>query len=223
MSVVAEFTLPAEAFALERTFETVPNVTIEIERLATHSREWVMPFMWVTCDDLEAVTEALEDDPTVDGFRVFGVDSGVEYLNVRWNEDVQALVDQIVDQHGIVKEAEAVGGIWHLKLQFVDRDALEEFQTYFDERGCSFELQRLYAGIGPKEGAYGLTPEQREALVTALEMGYFTVPRDAQIEKLAAELGISTNAVSQRLRRATGNLTRNALTVSPPEAAFDTD
>lgn len=51
----------------------------------------------------------------------------------------------------------------------------------------------------------------------ALERGYFSVPRDAQIGDLADELGVSTNAVSQRLRRAMENLTRNTLAVAPPE------
>lgn len=58
---------------------------------------------------------------------------------------------------------------------------------------------------------YNLMAEQREVLITAEEKGYFSVPRDAQIEDIAAELDISPNAVSERLRRATGNLTRNTL------------
>lgn len=218
MSVTTEFTVPAETFALEHTFETLPDITIEIERLATHSREWVMPFLWATGDEFENAEPALRDDPTVDEVRTIDVESGGGYFNVRWNEDVQELVDQIVDRHGIMREANATDGLWHLKLQFVDRDALEEFQTFFREEEYSFELERLYDGTAPGEREYDLTPEQHEVLVTALEMGYFAIPRDAQIGELAEELGISTNAVSQRLRRATGNLTRTTLAVSPPGA-----
>lgn len=221
MSVVTEFTIPAEAFALEQTFDAVPDVKIEIEQLATHSREWVMPFLWATEDDLEAVKTALQNDPCTDEVRMLDTDSTVGYFNVHWAEEVQELVDNIVDQHGIMQEAEAVDGVWYFKFQFVSRDALEEFQTYFREEGYSFELQRMYAGTAPKEREYNLTPEQREVLVTALEMGYFRIPRDAQIEELAAELDISTNAVSERLRRATGNLTKDTLTVSLPDRVSD--
>ncbi|TYL39216.1 bacterio-opsin activator [Natronococcus pandeyae] len=223
MSVITEFTIPAEAFALEHTFDTVSDVTIQIERLASHSREWVMPFCWVTCEDLEAVTDALREDPTVDGVRLVDSDSDVGYLNVHWNESVQSLIDTVVDQHGIMQEVEANDGIWHLKLKFLDGDAVQKFQTYFDEKGYSFELQRLYDGTAPKEREYDLTADQREALVMALEMGYFDVPREANIEDLAAELEISTNAVSQRLRRANRNLTRNTLTVSPPTETSETN
>lgn len=217
MSVIAEFTLPAEAFALEQTFDTVPDAKIEIERLATHSREWVMPFLWVTNNDIDAVKTALRNDPCIDELQVLDTDATVGYFNVHWTEDIQQLVDLIVDQHGIMQEAEAEHGTWYLKLQFVDQDALEAFQAYFNEQGYSFELQRMYAGTAPKEREYDLTPAQHEVLVTALEMGYFDIPRDVQIEELAEELDISTNAVSERLRRATGNLTRNILTVSLPD------
>ncbi|MFU8866475.1 helix-turn-helix domain-containing protein, partial [Natronococcus sp.] len=100
---------------------------------------------------------------------------------------------------------------------------LEEFQAYFREREYGFEVQRLYRGIEPKERRYDLTPEQREVLTTAQEMGYFEVPRETQIEELAAALDISTNSVSQRLRRATDNLVRNSLTVSTPKGMPDTE
>lgn len=222
MSVIAEFTIPAESFALDRTFETVPDVTIEIERLATHSREWVMPFLWVSADDPESATAELREDRCIDELTVLHEGEDASYANVHWSEDVQSLVDRLVDQHGIMQEAEASDGTWYLKLQFVDRGALEAFQEFFHERGHDFELQRMYDGSAPREREYDLTPEQSHALVAALEMGYFAVPREAQIGDLAEELDVSTNAVSERLRRATANLTGNTLTVSIAKS-FDRD
>ncbi|MFP8958550.1 helix-turn-helix domain-containing protein [Natrialbaceae archaeon A-CW3] len=217
MSIITEFTVPAEAFALEHTFDAVSETTIEVERLATHSREWVMPFLWVYSDNLDAVESAIQTDPTVSDVTVLDRTDEFAYVNVHWDESVQELIDQIVDRHGIMEEAGARDGTWHLRIRFVDRGFLEEFQAYFDERGYSFELNRLYDGSETKKRKFGLTPVQHETLVTALEMGYFDVPRNAQIGELAAELGVSTNAVSQRLRRATSNLTSNVLDISPPE------
>lgn len=223
MSVITEFTIPVETFALEQTFDTVPDVKIEIERLATHSREWVMPFLWATNENIDSVETALQNDPCIDELELLDKDGRIGYFNVHWTEDVQQLIDQIVDQHGIMQEAEAVNGMWYLKLQFVDQEALEEFQTYFHEQGYTFELHRMHSGTAPKESEYDLTPEQRETLVTALEMGYFSVPRETQTKELAEELGISTNSTSERLRRASGNLTRNTLTVSLPDQVSDAE
>ena len=57
---------------------------------------------------------------------------------------------------------------------------------------------------------------QRSALVTALEMGYFDVPRQVELADVAAELDLSPNAVSERIRRGEANLFRSALTVNRP-------
>lgn len=216
MGIITEFTIPAEAFALHQTFEAVPDVTIEIERLATHSREWIMPFLWATSNDIATVGDALRDDPSVDEVQQIDTTGNIGQYKVDWSEDFQQLIDEIIDQHGIMQEAEAANGTWYLKLKFIDQSALSEFQTYFNGKGFNFELQRRYDSTSPKEREYDLTPGQHEVLVTALELGYFSVPRDAQITDMAVALDISTNAVSQRLRRAMRNLTKNTLTVSPP-------
>ncbi|WP_323172257.1 helix-turn-helix domain-containing protein [Natrialba sp. PRR66] len=223
MSVIAEFTIPAGAFALGETFDRVPAVTVEVERLATHSREWVMPFLWFTNAEIEPITTALAADQSIDGYEFLDSEDDIVYFNVHWDEAVQERVDEIVDQHGIVQEATAVDGHWFFKLKFVDQTALEEFHQYFQRKEYAFELQRIYDGSAPKEREYDLTSAQRAVLVTALEMGYFDVPRNAQIGDLAVELDISTNAVSERLRRATKNLTENTLVVSSEQAKREID
>lgn len=217
MTVITEFTIPAEAFALDRTLEAVPDATIEIERHATHSRKWIMPFLWTTGVAVDTIEEALRADPTVVDVTQVGQAGDTGQFTVEWAASFQNLIDDIVDRQGIIQEAEAANGLWYLKLKFVDRDAVREFQAYFDEHGDPFELERLYDGTALKEREYNLTPEQHTVLVTALDMGYFAVPRESQIGELAAELEISTSAVSQRLRRATRNLTENTLTFGPPD------
>lgn len=60
--------------------------------------------------------------------------------------------------------------------------------------------------IGRYEPEHGrlfaqLTEQQQETLQLAVERGYFEVPRKTTCEELAAELGVSTSAVSTQLRR----------------------
>ena len=126
-----------------------------------------------------------------------------------------AFVDTVINQHGIMLEAEATDGKWNMKLRFLDQKSLESFQTYFDEHGYTFEIQRLVTEDEPKRREYDLTPAQREVLVAALETGYFAVPRETNITELADMLDISPNATSQRLRRASENLVKNTLTITP--------
>ncbi|WP_224332994.1 helix-turn-helix domain-containing protein [Haloprofundus halobius] len=215
MGIVAEFSIPAESFAFSRAFDRLPDLVVEVDRLATHSREWVLPFLWMSTENgsAETVREAVDDDPTVEELTVVDEWESVALYNVHWSEAVQQLIDEIIDQHGIVLSATAHDRRWSLTLRFVNRSMLDDFQTYFDEHGQGFELERIHEMRGPKQREFGLTPPQRETLVAAFEMGYFTVPRETNITELADELGVSPNAVSQRLRRATASLVENALLV----------
>jgi predicted DNA binding protein len=49
---------------------------------------------------------------------------------------------------------------------------------------------------------WDLTPPQEEALRTALQMDYFSIPRDATAQDVADAIGISQSAFLQRLHRA---------------------
>lgn len=67
------------------------------------------------------------------------------------------------------------------------------------------ELERVWA-LGPEDDApvarqWDLTPAQAESLRRAVEMDYFTVPREATAADVAASLGISKSAFIERLHR----------------------
>jgi len=51
-------------------------------------------------------------------------------------------------------------------------------------------------------GSYGLTPKQRQAIVSAISMGYYEWPKKANLEELAAKLGIKRRALQENLRKA---------------------
>ncbi|WP_276298858.1 helix-turn-helix domain-containing protein [Halorussus lipolyticus] len=210
MSLVAEFEVPTEDFALQSALAAIPEMQVEMERLATHSREWVMPFLWASGGDVEEFASALDGDPTVGDVSVLDRLDGTALYKVEWAENVERRVDAMINQHAIIQEAVA-DRQWFLKLRFVEEDQLSDFRDHF---GSDFELRRKYRTTEPKHGEFGLTPEQRETLVLASELGYFEVPRKATVEDIADRLDISANSVSQRLRRAHDALVRNTLLVN---------
>lgn len=61
------------------------------------------------------------------------------------------------------------------------------------------------------ETAAGLTDNQREALLFALEAGYFEEPRDVTLGEVATGLGISQPAASGLLRRGVKRLIVSSL------------
>jgi predicted DNA binding protein len=72
------------------------------------------------------------------------------------------------------------------------------------------KLERVYAlGDDEEESIakqWDLTPAQEESLRYAVSMGYFTVPREATADEVAAEMGISKSAFIERLHRAQHSL-----------------
>ncbi|NHN59867.1 MULTISPECIES: helix-turn-helix domain-containing protein [Halorussus] len=209
MSLVVEFSVPTDEFALGHALDAAPGVQVEVDRLATHSREWVMPFVWATGGDLDAFEGALADDETVANAETLDRLGETALYMIEWNESVERLVDAMVDEHATVQDAVA-DDEWFLKVRFVDDDKLSSFRDTFES---NFELVRKRRTNEPRRADFGLTPEQREALVVASELGYFAVPREATVEDIADRLDISTNSVSQRLRRAHDALVRNTLLV----------
>jgi hypothetical protein len=73
-------------------------------------------------------------------------------------------------------------------------------------------LERVYP-LGPEDGEtpagrWDVTPRQETAIRTALDMGYFAVPRETTASEVAEALGISKSAFLERLRRGQAGLFR---------------
>lgn len=55
---------------------------------------------------------------------------------------------------------------------------------------------------GKSNSNYGLTQKQRQAIVSAISMGYYEWPKKANLEELAARLGVKRRALQENLRKA---------------------
>jgi len=97
--------------------------------------------------------------------------------------------------------AVVTGRGWKVSAQFADRDALDAFRTACGDTGVEFRPRRVFEAETDPTDDYGLTAAQHEALLVAHEMGYFDVPRQADLSDVAAELDTTTSALSERLRR----------------------
>ena len=65
MSVIAEFTVPAETLALAETLDKTLEMIVEIERVVAHDDDRVMPYFWIRGGDYTAFETAVTDDPSV--------------------------------------------------------------------------------------------------------------------------------------------------------------
>ncbi|ELZ23672.1 bacterio-opsin activator HTH domain-containing protein [Halosimplex carlsbadense 2-9-1] len=211
MSVIGDFTVPAASFALADALASHPETRIEADRQATHSPREVFPFLWVTGGDLDAFESAFRDAPAVETVSVAERTDDAAMFRIVWDEPFQELIHDMIDHHASILEASASEDTWSLRLRFAEERMVSSFREHFEETGRRFEVRSLWHPSDPHQREYGLTAEQYDALATAVRAGYFDVPRGASATELGERLDISGNAASQRVRRGSATLVRNAL------------
>lgn len=101
---------------------------------------------------------------------------------------------------------------WTIRIRVPDRETLAHYRRLHREEDVPFRLESLYHESDP-DAAPGatLTADQRQALLAAYEAGYFDVPRAASQSDLADRFDISSQSLSERLRRGTAALVERAL------------
>lgn len=200
MSLIADFTVPADDFALSETLKAAPEMVVEIERVVATMEDMVMPYFWVKGGDQADFETAFARDPSVQNpTRVDEIDESILY-RAEWTQNVESIIFAYTDIGATILRALGRDRQWELKLRFDDHEKLTRFQEYCEENGITFELTQLHQQEQPMASAqYGLTPKQRETLVTALEQGYYDVPQRGTMEDVADELDVSQQALSKRL------------------------
>lgn len=213
MSTIAQFGVPAETFALRETLPAVPGVTVEAERVVAHD-DRVMPFVWAATEDLGAFEEALSDDPTVENERRLTELADGGFYQMEWVERIDVLVHSMTEHGAVILKARGQGDRWHLRILFPEREAFTQTREFCRSHDLRFDVEQIHElDRRDQQGQWGLTTEQYEAVTTALDRGYYEVPRNASARDLAKKLGISHQALSERLRRGHGTLVSNALLV----------
>ncbi len=198
MSTIAEFRLPASDTTLSVVFEHLPKATFELESAVSRSR----PCLWISDADPAGTAAAFDADPSIEAYDLL-VETGDRLLyDVTFTAETVTLCDRLLADGGSLLEAWGTDGWWQVRVRYADRDTLCDAHDRLVDDGITVDLRRV-TDVSKRSGTKSqLTPEQREALEAALERGYFEIPREISMEELAGELGISHQALSERLRRA---------------------
>lgn len=129
-----------------------------------------------------------------------------------WTLERDELFRGIQEQGAQVLGATGTVVDWEFELRFPSHGALSDFQRHCNQQGIEVAVRRIYNPTRPGTGPwFGLTPVQRETLLLAVTSGYYDIPRGCSTIELAEELGISDQAVTERLRRAIVTLVTNTL------------
>ena len=217
MSVIVHLRIPSDSFELGRIMAMNVDTTVELASMIPLG-EKAIPLFSVFDHNTTAFEETVENHPSVEQLKqVSQHDDEIVYA-LDWNVGRDVFFSGIQEFHAHLLSATGTRDTWEFELRFPDHDALSAFQEYCSDAHITLDVGRIYNPTQPGSGPwYGLTPEQKETLVKAVEGGYYSIPRQMSTNDLADEFGVSDQAVTERLRRAIISLVENTLIVQSEE------
>ena len=213
MTLILEFTIPSEAFPFGRAVSGSNGGLVTLERLVPLGESRI-PFLWVDRADYDEFEERLRASDIVKHVEALTrVDGSVLYY-VEWYPEHETFLNGLYDTGATILQAEG-DGTWEFALRFNNPADLTQFHQFYQQHDFPVHIDRvsrLKSDDSPG-GSYGfgLTDAQYEALLTATEAGYFSVPRDTKLEEIADELDVSKQTASKHIRKGTEKVVRTAL------------
>lgn len=210
MSVIAEY--ETTLTQLSSALEAVPEMTVRHDEIYFTSADEVKWLYWGVGADQADFLAALDDDPSVESVRIITETPTQQLYSATLTgspDDFTLTVFNELDIQIIEATHSHEGTV--VRVRCPSREAYSKLGDVIKETYGTFRTLRLFQEETDTERGYSVTPDQHEALLCALDLGYFEVPRDTSLQALARELGVSDNAVSARLRRGTSALLRDTL------------
>lgn len=211
MSVILEFTIAGEEFILGKVLSGPEIMHLELERIVP-TGDMIMPYVWATGKDHAGFEKTVQEHPAVKEVLALDILGDSALYRVEWHGNPTDLIEGIAVADGVVLEARR-DTQWHFRLRFPNHDKLTVFHNFILDQDIPIHIELTYTLSETIERGhrFNLSNEQREALVLATQQGYFATPRETSLEDLAAELGISEQAVSNRIRRGNEKILQQVL------------
>ncbi|WP_248897625.1 helix-turn-helix domain-containing protein [Haloplanus halobius] len=217
MSVIVEITISSEAFELGQILRVEESTQVILETMVPLGGK-PTPFVRVRNDARETFERSVREHPSVNEIQLVNTHEDETLYALDWDPSEASLLRTILDLDAALLSATGTADTWGLELRFPTHEDLSTFQDYYLEEDIEVSIKRIYNPTKPDAGPwYGLTPPQRETLTTAVEAGYYSLPRQISTQELADTFDISDQAVTERLRRGISTLVLNTLLVDEQE------
>lgn len=214
MPTIVRGAIPADEFALYDALSRLSTVEVEIERIV-ESSSGVMPLLWARGGDHGTITDAFNDDDSVQNISLLAEFGDEQLYQMEWITKVELVVQMLTESDATILDAYGGGGRenWHLRVLYPTQSSLTKTRGFCEERSLTFDIDSVRQLDDEPTGRYGLSSKQYVALRRAVEAGYYDVPHGTDLEEIATDLGITSPALSERLRRATKALVEDTLLV----------
>ncbi|WP_129112679.1 helix-turn-helix domain-containing protein [Halegenticoccus tardaugens] len=210
MGITADFYL--EAPSTREVLASVPEMKLEVEQFTTTGTGNVCMFLWAWGGDFGRFESEIGRSETVaDPMVIADLPDRRLYRIELAESDSMPTTYPIWGELGLVlTSAVRSGDGWDVQMRFPDRDSLTRYADFCRENDFTFQLRRVLS-TDRTDASRGLSECQLQTLKLAYEEGYYAVPREISQDELAEQLGVSGQAVSERLRRATAVLIRETV------------
>ena len=219
MSIILDFTIRTPIMQTAR--KAAPNMHFDVLEERIDDSGVARLVGAASGGDFSRMEAALEVDPSVSAYRLLSpADEEPRLYRVTLTpEGKQGMVYSFAVEHDIIfQRIYSTKDQTEIRATFPNQQEIEAFQRYCEDRDLDFRFVRLFreeeVTSQPMYLINALSPPQEEALLLALELGYFKVPRQINLEEMSEELGISSQAVSQRIRRGLDTILESTLHLS---------
>lgn len=162
-----------------------------------------MPLLEVHDHDHESFCRRLREHPAVASVVTIEQSDDHGTYAVEWAEELDSFYPALKDHDATILSAEKDGDRWEFNLLFRSEDDLTAFRERIDEKGIDLEVRRVSRSKQSiPDTRDGLSAAQLETLDLAISQGYYSIPRQTTTAELGDQLGVSDQAVIERLRRA---------------------
>ncbi|AGB32281.1 Bacterio-opsin activator HTH domain protein [Natrinema pellirubrum DSM 15624] len=215
MTSIADIEIPADGTGTGQLFEAVPSLTCEMERVIASSGHG----LWLAGPSQSEIEAALDEVDAIGTYSQISSDEDRWLYDIEFEPDTVDPFEIVLEEGGTVLSASASDGTWLLSIRVVDRESVSSLYDRLDDNDVTPTIVRLFDLAEESHSQCGLTARQYETLVAAIDHGYFEIPREVSMQELSEELGISHQALSERLRRAYRALVTAELNVTEEDTA----
>ena len=216
MVVLIRFGVRPTEFDLGRILRVEKSMTINLETYIPleERAELFVSVSGPDAADRDAFIGRVRNHPSVSDLERVDDGGNRTLLAMAWDVRMDYLFQSVEACEGQFLNVTGSADEWEFVIRFSTSNGMETFREYCAAHGITFLSLHVYQLLESETDAgrrlFGLTEAQREALTLAVEMGYFDIPRVCSTSDLGAELGVSDQAVSERLRRGIANFVQHA-------------
>jgi hypothetical protein len=225
--MIVEYDIDSDV--LSHALRHTPEMSVVVDTLDASDAVPLRHLFWATGGEFDRFEAALAEDPTITEFEQVAAEGDARLYRAQYSADVPEVeaYRAAVELGGAILHAENDGRGWLVRMRFPTRESIAAYRERCLAAGFDLRIRAVYDRKEEvPEQRFGLTDAQFETLVTALERGYFSIPRGASLQEVADELGVSSQAASERLRRGMKTLVDATLADAGPAErveALETD